>query len=438
MGTPADEREQAGRPMLRRPPEPLPLTWWERRWRETVFNLLSLPLALLAFVVGVTGLAVGVATSPLLVGLGVLVLTAYAGRVMAHAERIRIRRILGRPCPTPDYLRADPEDRWRRRVLTSLRDAQSWLDLSWMVLGFVTGLLAFVVTVVWWAAVAGGLTYWFWQQFLPQPGQGETLAALLGLGEGRRPEIWLNTFFGLVALVTLPWAVRSVAALHAGLARLLLSGRAELQAEVSRAQTGRAAARVAEASALRRLERDIHDGPQQRLIRLSMDLGRARKQLESDPDAVRVILDEALANARGTVEDLRALSRGIAPPVLVDRGLVAALEEAAVRCPVPVETRLEVPAGLAPYLETAVYFVVSECLANVAKHSQATRAGIAVKPHDGWLRVEVVDDGQGGAHPGKGHGLAGLEQRVLAADGTLTVVSPPGGPTRITAEVPCA
>jgi signal transduction histidine kinase len=167
-----------------------------------------------------------------------------------------------------------------------------------------------------------------------------------------------------------------------------------------------------------------------------MDLGRARRQLAEDPDRAGEAIDSALLQARETVDELRSLSRGIAPPLLVDRGLAAALGELTVRSAVPVDAEVDVPAALPPHVETAVYFVVAEALTNVAKHSGATRASVVVRGTDGGIEVRVEDDGTGGAHPAKGSGLAGLEQRVVAADGRLEVSSPEGGPTVVQAWLP--
>lgn len=230
--------------------------------------------------------------------------------------------------------------------------------------------------------------------------------------------------------------VRLVTVIHASLASVLLCSRAELQREVARVEGGRDAARLAEAESMRRLERDIHDGPQQRLVRLTMDLGRARKQVTEDPDRAAATLDSALDQARETVAELRALSRGIAPPLLVDRGLAAALEEMLAQSTVPVRAHLAVPAELAPHVETAVYFVVAEALTNVSKHSRATAVDVTVALDGKDLVVRVADDGVGGAHPAKGLGLAGLRQRLAAVDGTLEVTSPEGGGTEVVARIP--
>lgn len=404
---------------------------------DSGYALSAFFLALPAFVLVVVDLSLGVGLAILVGGVLLLWIAVMVARGFARFERIRLRGMLGKPAETPAYLCPRPEDGFWRKALLPLRDPQSWLDVVWCLVGLVTGTVAFSLAVAWWAAAAGGLTYWFWQQWIPyDPDNNTTLAELLGFGEGRHPEIVLNLVLGAVALVTLPLVMRFAAALHGGLAHLLLSSRAELQQEVRRVEGGRDAARTAEAVSMRRLERDIHDGPQQRLVRLTMDLGRARKQLADDPSLVGETIDAALLQARETVDELRSLSRGIAPPLLVDRGLAAALGELTVRNAVPVESTIDVPDQLPPHVETAVYFVVAEALTNVAKHSGATRTSVGVWMENGGVEVRVEDDGAGGAHPAKGSGLAGLEQRVLAADGRLEVSSPEGGPTVVSAWLP--
>jgi signal transduction histidine kinase len=186
----------------------------------------------------------------------------------------------------------------------------------------------------------------------------------------------------------------------------------------------------------------MHDGPQQRLVRLAMDLGRAQQQLDTDPEALRNTLDEAVNQTRETLDELRALSRGIAPPVLADRGLPSALAALAGRCTVPVELVVDADLGLPrgrldAAVENTAYFAVSEALTNVAKHSGATNCWVTVANGPDRLAVQIVDDGGGGAHVGKGHGLSGLADRVRATGGALTVVSPVCGPTEIKVELPC-
>jgi signal transduction histidine kinase len=194
----------------------------------------------------------------------------------------------------------------------------------------------------------------------------------------------------------------------------------------------------AEAQTLRRLERDIHDGPQQRLVRLNMDLETVVRRLDDDPDKARPLVAEALEQSREALGELRALSRGIAPPILADRGLGPALAAAAARCPVQVSLDVALPAGrrLGAAVENTAYFVVAEALTNVAKHAHATLCTVLVSADGERVLVQVWDDGRGGAHLGKGHGLAGLADRLAVVEGGLEVVSPLGGPTVLTAEIP--
>ena len=405
---------------------------------DTAYALSAFFVALPAFVLVVVLLSAGLGLVLVVGGVLLLTLATQVARGVAHLERHRLRTLQRRPAPAPVHLAPPPSAGFWRRMLTPLRDPQSWLDVAWSLVGLVTGTLAFAVTIAWWAVALGGLTYWAWQGFLPDSDDDQGLAELLGLGEGRLAESLLQLVLGVVALLTLPLVVRLAALVHAGTAALLLCGRAELQSQVRRVEGGRDAARKAEAQALRRLERDIHDGPQQRLVRLGMDLARARRQLERDPDRVPEILDGALVQAREAVEELRSLSRGIAPPLLVDRGLAAALAELVELSGVPVAAEVRLPGdlALAPHVETAVYFVCAEALTNVNKHSGAARARLLVHADDEAVEVLVHDDGTGGAHVSKGLGLAGLQQRLAGVDGELAVRSPVGGPTEVRARVP--
>ncbi len=407
---------------------------------DTGYTLLALPLGVLAFTVVVTGLAAGIGTLVIWVGVAVLAVTLLAARGLAGLERAQLPEVLGRPVPRPAYLVADGGR--VRRLTTPLRDPQSWLDALHAVLRLPVGVLAFSVTVTWWALALGGITYGAWDWALPDasadPGNSDLLE-LLGFESSPARRVLSYTVIGVLALLVLPFVVRAVALLHAGLGRVLLTSRAATQAEIGRLSAGRDAAVAAEAVALRRLERDIHDGPQQHLVRLGMDLSRAQRQLDRDPAAARTTLAEAGVLAREALEELRALSRGIAPPVLADRGLAAALAALAARSPVPVELAVDLPEQrLAPVTENTAYFVVSECLANVAKHSGARVCRVAVGRAGDALRVVVEDDGVGGALVVPGHGLAGLADRLRAVDGVLAVDSPRGGPTRTVAELPWA
>ena len=200
----------------------------QRLVRDSAYALTALPIGILTFTIAITGVSAGVGLFVVWVGLPVLVGTVLLSRAFAHLERLRLRSLQDRAAPLPSYLRARPEDSSVRRLLTPLRDPQSWLDVVWGVVGFVTGLVAFVFTVAWWSAAAGGLTYWFWERWVPND-DDTTLAELIGLGEGRGPDVWLNLGLGAVALLTLPLVVRGAAALHAGTASAILDGRARLR-----------------------------------------------------------------------------------------------------------------------------------------------------------------------------------------------------------------
>ena len=201
-------------------------------------------------------------------------------------------------------------------------------------------------------------------------------------------------------------------------------------------EASRAGAVDVQESELRRIERDLHDGAQARLVALGMSLGLAEQHLETDPGAVRALLAEARAGAAEALEELRDLARGIHPPILTDRGLEGALSALVARSPVPVSLSVDVGERPPSAVETAAYFTVAEALANATKHADAQHVEIRVERVGGVLVAEVVDDGEGGADQ-SGPGLTGLRQRVVALDGSLRVVSPPGGPTTVRAELPC-
>ncbi|WSA12708.1 sensor domain-containing protein [Micromonospora sp. NBC_01813] len=409
---------------------------------DTLFVATGLPLALTSFIVVVVGFSVGVGMVVTVIGLPILTGTLYAARAFAHLERRRMASVLRTAAVRASYRAAGPQAGTWRRLLTPLVDPQSWLDLAYGILRLPVALVATTVTLSWSALAAAGSLYWMYDWLLPAPtASDESLAELLGLGDGSATRIALHTAIGLFFLVTLPIVVRGCALLEAGLARGLLTGVSGLRHRITVLEEQRQAAVSAEAIALRRLERDIHDGPQQRLVRLAMDLGRAREQLSVDPDAAQRTLDEALSQTRETLAELRALSRGIAPPILVDRGLPSALAALAARSVVPVELvvdpQLATAAGRPEAgAESTTYFVVAEALTNVAKHSEATSCAVAVHRRDGRMVIAITDDGAGGAHVAKGHGLAGLADRVRAHGGSLTVTSPAGGPTEIRAELP--
>ena len=368
-------------------------------------------------------------------------------RWFADLERWRIAKV--RPAAA-----GGAAQRPRPQETAAASDPGLWLAVAHAVVVPPVALVTSVVTALWWFVGLGAGTAALRNRDTPAgslppmtltAGSAQSHIDLsLGLTSptGRHA---FGTLVGLLLLFALPLVTRACVAAQAGLGQALLSDASALHRRISgleqerdtaRAQT--VAAVTAEAVALRRLERDIHDGPQQRLVRLAMELGRAQHHLDSRPEAAREALADAIVQAKEALEELRALSRGIAPPILVDRGLREAVTALAARSTVPVELDTDLlDRRLDAAVETAAYFVIAEALTNVAKHSHAHRCAIGLRHGEGTLRALVTDDGVGGAALDKGHGLRGLDDRVRAAGGRLRVTSPHGGPTTITAELPC-
>lgn len=411
------------------------MTLLRRLGIDTGYVLLGFPLGLIAVVLTVVGFGLGVGLAVIWVGVPLLVGVLLLARGLATVERARIRAVLGRDIAHPYYRTPTGPGFWRR-VYAPISDGQSWLDLLHAMVRFIPSTVAFSLVVAWWVGALSGLTFPLWDWSIPRGPDNVDLPELLGLGDALSTRTVFYMAAGVFFAGTLYPVVRGAALLEAGFARALLSGVTELRGQVAEAQAQRAAAVSAEAVALRRLERDIHDGPQQRLVRLAMDLGRAEQQFATDPEAARATVAEALTQTRETLDELRALSRGIAPPILVDRGLQAALTALAGRCTVPVELDTPPLPRLEASVESTAYFVVAESLTNVAKHSQATEAQVSVRLSESGLMVTVADDGVGGASPAKGHGLSGLSDRVRAAGGVLAIDSSPGTGTTLRAALP--
>jgi signal transduction histidine kinase len=400
-------------------------------WRETAYLLLGGLFAIVAFVVLVTGLSVGLALLITLVGIPILVLTALCARGIAWLERRRAVLVLGERIDARyRSLSGLPKS---RRIRELAHDVQNWKDLGWLAVLSVVGFGFALVPLVLWPIVLWAVSYPVWWWGLPDSWLPEW-------GNENRIDSWLEVFEvfagGLVLLVVTPWVGAALAKAEAALARVFLApGAGERVAEL---EQSRAAVVGMQEEERRQLERDLHDGVQARLVALSLDLGMARDKLAGgDAEAARGLLDEAHEEAKTTLAELRELVRGVHPAILADRGLDAALSALAARSPVPVT--VEAAVGRLPAaVESAAYFVVAEALANVAKHSGASRCDVRARALDGKLVVEVSDDGRGGATVGAGSGLLGLEDRVRALDGTLRVASPAGGPTILVAELPCA
>ena len=251
---------------------------------------------------------------------------------------------------------------------------------------------------------------------------------------------WLAMAVGIVGLVYIaPWITMGIASAEHSMARALLgpTHEAELAAQVTLAETGRTAAVDSAEAERRRIERDLHDGAQQRLVALAANLGAAREKLEQEPEEGREMVAVAHEEAKAALAEIRDLVRGIHPVILEDRGLDAALSAVVARSPVPVALDVQVAKRPPPAVESAAYFVVNETLTNIARHAHATRAHISIARAGDRLVVEVRDDGIGGADTTGGSGLQGLRDRVAGLGGSMYVISPAGGPTTISVELPC-
>jgi signal transduction histidine kinase len=398
-------------------------------WRSVVFLASGAVFGAVVLVAIVAGAVVGGVTAVVLVGLPLLVLTALAGIPVAAVERWRLRTAGLGPVPGGQHRVPDGAglNRW---LLVRLREAATWRELAYAVLlglvlwpldallvAFAAGVPLFLLATPLLVAIDGEakvVKLWTvdtWPAALGVAAAGVPLlvvgAYVLGLGAGARAEV-------AKALLGAPGDSERVTELVRSRVRLVDAFEAER----------------------RRIERDLHDGAQQRLVALTMTLGLAR--LDAPPGGpLAEQLAKAHAEAGKALEDLRELIHGIHPKVLADYGLEAAVADAADRSTVPVDVRLDIAGRLARPVETAAYFVVCEALANVAKHSGASRATIDGGLADGRLTLDIRDDGRGGADGANGTGLTGLADRVSVLDGRLFLSSPPGGPTLLRVEIPC-
>jgi signal transduction histidine kinase len=411
---------------------PLRLLVAKRTWLDTMHSLVNLPLGIITFTVTITLLAVSAGTIIIFpVGVFVAWLLFHFARFSGRLIRARIKGTYDIDFGDP-HLRPPSTMGWWSRVWYWARSGSTWREIAYLLLLLPVGVLGFsFVTGAW----AGGLTLaalpaYNWA--LPNGGAHLWVADIT-----TTPAVLLVAVIGVVVLLAAPWVARAAASLDLHLGRRLLGPRDDLQARVAQLESTRARAVDAATAERRRIERDLHDGAQARLVALAMDLGMAREKMESEPDEARALVEEAHEEAKRALVELRDLARGIHPAVLSDRGLDAALSALAARSPVPVEVNVELARRPAPAVEAIAYFVVAEALTNVAKHAGATRASVTVMGRGDRIALEVADDGRGGAEASAGTGLAGLADRVASVDGWLHVISPDGGPTTLLAELPC-
>ena len=398
-------------------------------WGATAYVALSGTIGTFSFIFTLVGLCLGV---PLLIvaliGLPIVWLVLAFDHVLAKVERNRAAALMGAEFPVRRFPSDGPLP---RRLIDWATSRGCWLELAYALVAL--PLLGWLGAFLTFCAWGGGLAFvsyplWGWAT----AGEG----SLFGADVGFAVSSIAHVAGGVALLFAAPWVTRGLAAVQIAMARLLLepSDREMLSARVDTLEQTRAGMVAAADDERRRIERDLHDGAQQRLVALAMTLGRAKAT--EDPDVTRELLDEAHRESKEALVELRNLARGIHPAVLTDRGLDAAVSALAARCPVPVAVDVDLPQRAAPSVEAIAYFVVAEALTNVAKHSRATRARLEVRIAGGELTIEVSDNGRGGADVNR-NGLRGLRDRVQAVDGILMVVSPPGEGTTLRVELPC-
>lgn len=419
------------------PPQPRPglLRQWLEGWLHAAFLVLNLLTGIVALVI--TLLIIVGAIGLIAAGSGLLVLVPalWASWLFARAELGRVEAFTGRGVRPR---RADGEPQWLRALGFGQEHrraaAYTGLHVLW---GLLTGALAASAL----ATIVSILTLPLYADRVPE--QGTLVLGVVPVGSGGGA--WFLWFLALAALVAAPFLARMVTQVDIQVARSLLGQDpeqeiAELSERVESLTTSRSETVDSVEAERRRIERDLHDGPQQRLVAIAMDLGMARQRLAHDPEGAQDLLDKAHQASKEAITEMRHVARGITPPILADRGLNAAVSALAARAAVPVSVEVTRVDRLDPTTEAIGYYCVSELLTNVAKHSRAEHARVRLALNDTLrppaLVIEVTDDGIGGADARNGTGLVGLRQRVTSVDGTITVDSPPGGPTTALIHLP--
>ncbi|MFG3495498.1 sensor histidine kinase [Streptomyces sp. NPDC047928] len=371
-------------------PAPARIAFGRPAWKEVAYLLSSLPVALVGFVYVVAATAVGTGLSVTVIGLPLLGAGLAGARLLGRAERARARALLGVVVEEPSPLPHRPGDGLLPRLWTRLKDPVAWRTVLFEFIRLPWGVLTFAL-------------------------------ALVSL---------------IVLWPVLPFVTRALTNADRAMVRGLLGPSDELERRIAELESDRGVVIDTAAADLRRIERDLHDGAQARLVALAMGLGLAREKLTEDPQAAAAMVDEAHGEVKLALQELRDLARGIHPAVLTDRGLDAALSAIASRCTVPVTVTVDLDERPAEAIEGIAYFTVSELLQNVSKHARARTATVDVWRAGDRLMLQVTDDGRGGARLDGGTGMAGLAERLGAVDGLFVLESPVGGPTAVTAELP--
>ncbi|MFC4112591.1 sensor histidine kinase [Nonomuraea zeae] len=383
----------------------VPRPWSARAWLDTAHVMVGLPVAVI-----LGGLTLVLVVSPPLLPRGLVWATG--------VQRSRFEAFLGAyipPMPSP----------------TGWRSPATYRQIGYHLLSPVVSLAAAVLVAAVWGAALVGLLSFTAPMLQPPP-----LEFLFDLRDDRVVTVFVAV--GLVLVLLAPVLARGMAALDLSVARTLLGpSRSELGQRIETLTESRAGVIDAADAERRRIERDLHDGAQQRLVSLAMNLGLARATLTDLPEPAREAIEQAHEEAKLALKELRDFVRGLHPAVLNDQGLDAALSGVAARAPFPVRLRVDIERRTTPTIEAVAFFIVSEALTNIAKHAAATRAEVNVRRERDRLHVLVYDDGCGGARLDGGTGLRGLAQRIDAVDGSLRLSSPLGGPTTIEVDLPC-
>jgi signal transduction histidine kinase len=413
-----------------------------RAWRELLYAVAGVPLGVSGFAltVGFLGAATVLTISLFgtVVGLVLVMIGLRVARLASAAQRALAWRLLGERVPQLPPHR--PARGVLGRVDARLRDGPGWRAVTAAILGLPSAVAKYIA-VLWWAYGVFSVTSPVWWLMFRNHPAGTHLSPVHvgGLAVGTWPGTWLAAVLGGAILLVAPWLVRGIVVTELSLLRRIL-GPGDMAARVATLERSRSEV-VNEAAALvRQIERNLHDGAQTRLATLALHLGMARDKLAAGgPDevsAARDLVDAAHAGALEALVELRDLSSGIHPPVL-DNGLGPALENLAAGSAIPVRLTAYLPERPSPAIETIAYFSAAELLANAVKHSSANVIEVAASsPPGGPFVLTVTDDGRGGADEADGSGLSGLRHRARTVDGTLTVSSPPGGPTTVSVELP--
>jgi signal transduction histidine kinase len=404
-----------------------------RIWLAIVYLVTGPPLGIVSFVITLVGLVLGVVLLPLaLLGLPILIGTLLLSGYLAALERQRAALMLDVVVQRPQRKAPAGPGLWQkgRAVLT---DALRWRELGCGLLALPTSVVGLSISNAVWSLALALIALPAYSFALPKGGVSAGGWVLRGAAS-----LAGAVALGVVLLLLAPRVTVGITRVLAWTHTRLVGPSREqaLATRVGELERSRSRMVVAADSERRRIERDLHDGAQARLVSLAMELGRAKARFDEDPEAAKALVEQAHEEAKAALVELRGLVRGVHPPVLTDRGLDAALSGLAAICSVPVAVKTAMAGRPPAAMEAVAYFVVAEALTNVAKHSGATNAIVDVR-YDGLvLHGLVIDDGHGGAQA-DGAGLSGLADRVQAVDGRLSVDSPPGGPTVIEVQLPC-